>query len=203
MHTFAAVILGTVLFLSTSTAVFAQETRFLAGLKGGATVENSEDGLTGTVPAVGTWFSVALNPRWRAELEIWVPQYLKDNLGEPKHRDVLISGSVVRMFTAGTSRPFVLAGLSFSRTQDWFTFCTAPRTQQPGGGTVLALVGCDEPDVIERRRERNDGADGYLLLGGGIEIPVGRRLSVVADVRASVAPVSVLLRPGVGVAFRF
>ena len=64
-------------------------------------------------------------------------------------------------------------------------------------------MSCDEPDVIERRRERNDGRDGYLLVGGGLEIPIGARAHIVADLRVSLAPTSMLVRPGIGVAIGF
>jgi hypothetical protein len=179
----------------------AQEPRFSAAVNGGLTIENSEDGLTGTVAALGATASVGFSQWWRGEVELWLPRYLEDGNGEPKHRDILLSFSAVRTFRAGPTRPFLLAGFSFSQTQDWFTFCTAPRNI--GGTLTPALVSCDEPDVVERRRERNDGTDGYALLGGGVEIPVGSRVRIVGDVRFSLAPVSVLVRPAVGVAFTF
>lgn len=203
MHSLARPILSLAFLLITVTAASAQESRFTVGVKGGATIENSEDALTGTVPALGVTVSAALAPKWRGEFEFWLPGYLEDFYGEPKHRDILFSASAVRMFRDDGVRPFLVAGLSVTRTQDWFTFCTAVRPVGPGGAPGPALVSCDEPDLIDRRRERNDGTDGYLLFGGGVEIPIAPRLRGVVDLRMSLAPVSVLLRPGVGLVFTF
>ena len=166
-------------------------------------MEKSEDGLEGTVAALGLTGAFVFNQDWRAEAEFWLPRYLDDANGDPKHRDILLSFSAVRTFRAGKTRPFVLAGLSFSQTQDWFNFCTAERSLDPGAPPERILVSCGDPNVIERRRERNDGRDGYLLVGGGLEVPIGRRASIVADLRFCLAPASVLVRPGVGVAVRF
>lgn len=155
----------------------AQEARGLLALKGGVTSEHSEDGLTGTVPAIGATAGWRFASGWRVEVELWVPGYLEDARGEPKHRDILFSGAAVRHFGSARARPYLLAGLSLTRTEDWFT--------RPVG------------------RIKNVGTDGYLLTGGGVEIAVARRLAVVADVRVSLAPVSVLVRPGVGLALKF
>ena len=106
------------------------------------------------------------------------------------------------MFRAGRIHPYLLAGLSLTRTQDWFTFCTAERSSG-GGPAETVLVSCDEPDVIDRRRERNDGTDGYALAGAGVEIPLTTRVLIVADIRLSLAPVSILVRPSVGLSFGF
>ena len=203
MHTWTRIILAAVLPLLVTSAAAAQEARFSAAVKAGISAENSEDGLTGSAPALGVTASAAVSPNWRAEAEFWLPGYLKDSNGDPKHRDILVSVSAVRVFRAGRARPFVVAGLSFTQTQDWFTFCTADRVLDPGTPPVRALVSCDEPDIIERRRERNDGRDGYLLLGSGVEVPLGSRLRIVADVRLSLAPVSVIVRPGVGLVIGF
>lgn len=203
MHTCTRMILAAVLPLLFTTAAAAQEPRFSAAVKGGISVENSEDGLTGSAAALGLTASAPLSPNWRAEAEFWLPRYLKDRNGDPKHRDVLFSVSAVRVFRAGRARPFVVAGFSFAQTQDWFSFCTADRVLDPGTPPVRALVSCDEPDIIERRRERDDGRDGYLLLGSGVEVPIGSRLRIVADVRLSLAPVSVIVRPGVGLVIGF
>lgn len=202
MQTCLRTVIAALICLSAASAVSAQEPRFSIAGRGGATIEDSEDGLTGTAAAIGATGSFAFNCWWRGEIEFWLPQYLEDDAGEPKHRDVLFGFSAVRTFGEGRARPFVLAGVSFSRTQDWFTFCTAERAG-PGGTPVRALVGCDEPDVIERRRERNDGTDGYALVGGGVEIALTPRVNVVADLRVNLAPASVLVRPAAGIAFRF
>jgi hypothetical protein len=197
MQTIARFALALAIPLLVTTGAAAQEPRFHAAVKGGVTNEHSEDGLTGTVPALGLTAGVAFSPNWRGEAEFWLPGYLEDARGEPKHRDVLYSFSAVRLFGSGQVRPFVVAGLTFARVQDWFTFCTANR----GGGP--ALVSCDEPDVVDVRREKNVGTDGYLLAGGGVEIPLGDRLRVVADLRLSLAPASILVRPGLGLSVTF
>jgi hypothetical protein len=203
MRTYARVALAIVIPLLVAPVVSAQEPRFAVAVKGGVSAESSEDGLSGTVPALGGTGSVNLTPKWRGEVEFWLPAYLKDEDGEPRHRDILASVSVVRMLRAGPARPFLVAGLSISRTQDWLTFCTADRMPGTGGAPVRALVSCDEPDVIDRRRERNDGTDGYVLVGGGVEMPLAPRVHLVADIRVSLAPASVVVRPAVGVAVGF
>jgi hypothetical protein len=203
MQRVAWVLLSIVICPVLTSTVWAQEPRVFVGVKGGATAENSEDGVTGTVPALGANASIAFTSKWRAEFEFWLPGYLEDDFGEPKHRDVLFSVAARRMFAAGRTRPFLVAGISFSRTQDWFSFCTAERAIDPGGPPVRTIVSCGDADVIERRRERNDGMDGYLLVGGGVEIPITSRLQFVADLRGSIAPTSFLLRPGAGLALKF
>lgn len=203
MHSLMRAIVPTAFLLITVATASAQESRFTVAVKGGATIENSEDGLTGTVPAFGLTAAVPLSRMWRGEFEFWLPGYLDDAYGEPKHRDILFSLSAVRMFREDGVRPYLVAGLSVTRTQDWFTFCTANRPIGPGGALGPAMVSCDEPDLIERRRERNDGTDGYLLAGGGVEIPLAARVKAVVDLRFSLAPVSVLVRPAVGLAFSF
>ena len=203
MHILRRLTLAAALASLAPSIALAQEPRFTLTVKGGVNAENSEDGLTGTTPAVGVAAAVAFNAAWRGEVEFWLPGYLEDAAGDPRHRDLLFSGAAMRMFRAGRARPYVTMGLSISRTQDWFTFCTAERVPPSGGAPQPALVSCDEPDVIARRRERNDGTDGYALVGGGVEVPLGSRLAFVADLRVSVAPVSVLVRPSAGLSFTF
>ena len=202
MTTFTRAALTGVLLLSPALAA-SQETTWAAALKGGATIENSEDGLTGTVPALGVAVSRAFTPRWHGEIEFWLPGYLKDAAGAPKHRDVLFSGSTIRVLRDGAIQPFVIAGISLSRTEDRFTFCAADRVPPGGGAPVRAFVDCADPDVIERRDERHTGTDLYLLGGAGVTIAAGRRVRLVADVRLALAPTSVLVRPGVGLALGF
>ena len=203
MQTHARIALAALVSLLAASAASAQAPRFSVAVKGGVTIENSEDGLSGTVPAIGATGSFPFNRWWRGEVEFWLPGYLEDDRGEPKHRDILFGFAAVRTFGEGTARPFVLTGLSITRTQDWFTFCTAERVPGTGGPPVRALVSCDEPDVIDRRRERNDGTDGYALVGGGVEVSITPRVSLVADLRMSLAPTSLLVRPGVGVSIGF
>lgn len=181
----------------------AQAPRVWVAPRAGMTTENSEDNLKGTVPAFGLTADVPIGAGWSVDGELWVPGYLDDARGEPRHRDILFGAAAKRTFRAGRVHPYLLAGFSLSRTQDWFTFCTAERSPGTGGPAVPTLVSCDDPDVIDRRRERNDGTDGYALAGAGVEFPLSRRVRLVADLRLSLAPVSILVRPSVGVAFGF
>lgn len=180
----------------------AQGPTLWVAAKGGLTTENSEDNLKGTVPAFGLTASVLLGAAWSVEGEFWLPDYLEDARGEPRHRDILFGAAAKRMFRAGKVHPYLLVGFSLARTQDWFTFCTAERSSGTGP-PVPTLVSCAEPDVVDRRRERNDGTDGYALTGAGIELPLSRRVRLVADLRLSLAPVSILVRPSVGLALGF
>jgi hypothetical protein len=200
---FVRILLLVATLAAATTEAVAQEPRFAVAVKGGVSAENSEDNLQGTSPALGITASVGFAHGWRGEVEFWRPGYIEDANGDPKHRDILFSFSAVKMFQAGKVRPYVVFGLSLARTEDWFNFCTANRVNGPGGSMGPVLVSCDEPDIIEHRRERNVGNDGYLLGGGGIEYPITRHLGIVADVRVSLAPVSVIVRPGVGVVFTF
>ena len=193
MHSCTRVVAASIFMLMATSLAEAQGSRIHLAAKGGATIENSEDGLNGTVPALGLTGALTLSPRWRGEFEFWLPGYLTDSRGEPMHRDVLYSVSAVRLFRDDGIRPFVLAGLSLARTEDRLTLCS----------TGLALVSCDDPDVIDMRSEKHFGSGSYLLAGGGLEIPIGRRVNIVADVRLSLAAASVLVRPGLGVSIGF
>jgi hypothetical protein len=93
--------------------------------------------------------------------------------------------------------------LSIARTEDWLTLCVANRVPTGSATPARTLVSCDEPDVIEVTRDKHTGTSGYLLAGGGVEVPIGRRVYIVADVRLSLAPTSVLVRPAVGIGFAF
>jgi len=203
MQTSARILAAAFLLVLVAAPASAQESRFSLAVKGGASIEDSEDNLTGTKPALGATFSFPFNRWWRGEAEFWLPGYLEDDRGRPKHRDILFGFAAVRTFGEGAARPFLLAGMSITRTQDWFRFCFADRVLDPGAPPVRAAVSCDEPDVIERREERNDGTDGYALVGGGVAFSMAPRVNLVADVRFSLAPVSVIVRPAVGVAIDF
>jgi hypothetical protein len=203
MRSRARALIAAIIVLCLPAVAAAQEPRIRLAARAGVVSEHSEDNLKGTMPALGLLAAVVLTRDWRGEFEFWLPGYIKDSRGEPKHRDVLFSLSAVRLFHAGRTRPFVAAGFTLSRTEDWFTFCTA-RREPPGGGSMQpTMVSCDAPDVIDIRREKNAGMDGYLLTGGGIEIPLHPRVDLVAEVRVNLAPASVLVRPGAGIAVRF
>jgi hypothetical protein len=194
---------ASILVLAGISHAAAQEPRVHASVRGGATIEHSEDGVSGTVPAAGFTVALPLNADWRGELEVWVPGFIKDSLGQPRHRDVVFSASAVRLLRSSGVRPYVVGGLSLTRTEDRLTLCVANRVPHDGGAPVRALVSCEDPDVIEVTREKHTGTSGYLLAGGGVEIPIGRRVYILADLRLSLAPTSVLVRPGVGVGFSF
>jgi hypothetical protein len=203
MRSCGTVTLLALVCLASAGEAYAQEPRLHLAMKGGATIEDSEDGRSGSAPAAGVTAALALGTRWRAEAEFWLPGHLQDAAGAPEHRDVLFSGSVVRLLGAGRVRPYLQAGMTIARTEDALTLCSASRLP-PGGTTpVRAIVSCDEPDVTERVRETHIGRYGYLLLGGGVDIPINRRIAVVADVRFSVAPASMLIRPGIGLSVGF
>ena len=203
MPSYARLAAASVLVLAVIAPAAAQEPRVHASVRGGATIESSEDGLSGTTRAAGFTVALPINRNWRGELEVWVPGFIKDSLGQPRHRDVVFSASAVRLLRSSGVRPYVAGGLSLTRTEDRFTLCAANREPHDGGAPVRTLVSCDSPDVIEVTRDEHTGTSGYLLAGGGVEIPIGRRVYVVADVRLSLAPTSVLVRPGVGIGFAF
>ena len=203
MPTSARLAVASAVLLTFASSAAAQEPRVHASVRGGATIENSEDGLSGTVRAAGLTVALGSGPKWRGELEVWVPGFIRDDRGEPRHRDVVFSASAVRLLRSSGVTPYVVAGLSIARTEDRLTLCSANRVPPTGGAPARTLVSCDEPDVIDVMRETHTGTSGYLLAGGGVEIPLGRRVYAVADVRLSLAPVSVLVRPGVGIGLRF
>jgi hypothetical protein len=60
-------------------------------------------------------------------------------------------------------------------------------------------VACSEPDVRQRQRERTGTGSAYIVGGLGIEVPLGRRLRLVPEVRVHAAAASVIVRPSVGV----
>lgn len=203
MQTAARILVAGITVLVAAPAASAQESRFSVAVKGGASIENSEDGLTGTAPAVGATGSFRFNRRWQGEVEWWLPGYLEDDRGRPRHRDILFGVAAVRSFGERAARPFLLAGASISRTQDWLRFCSADRVLDPGGQPMRAIVSCDEPDVIERREERHDGTDAFAQVGGGVEFSITPRINLVADLRVSLAPAALLVRPAAGVAIEF
>ena len=198
--TFVAALLIT---LASGAVASAQESKLHVALKAGATIEDSEDATSGTAPALGLSAAWSLTPKWRLEAEFWQPGYLKDADGTPRHRDTLVSISAVRALGSGRIRPTLAAGYSFGRTEDRMTLCSADRVPPGGASAVRSFVSCAEPDVIERVDERRISNSGFFLLGGGLEIPIKGRVSVVADLRLSLAPAALLVRPGVGVAFGF
>lgn len=132
--------------------------------------------------------SFRFNRRWQGEVEWWLRGYLDDDRGRPRHRNILFGVAAGRSFDERAARRFLPAGVSISRTEDWFRFCSGDRVLDPGGQPTRAIVSCDEPDVIERREERHDGTDAFAQVGGGVEFSITPRRNLVADLRVSLAP---------------
>jgi hypothetical protein len=199
-----AVLLVWRLLTSDALAQTSRESRGYAGAKVGANHEEAEDGLRGTSVAGGAVVGFSLSRDWTLDVEVWVPKFLRDENGSPKHRDVLVSASAVRFFTDGAIRPFVLAGLSLAFTEDRLTTCIADRV--PFGQTgpaVPTIVDCSQPDVRERVDERFRSQSVYGLGGAGLEIRVAPRVRISPDVRFDVAVTSFIVRPSVAVSITF
>jgi hypothetical protein len=185
-------------------AQVAQDSQGFVGVKGGMNFEQAEDALAGMAPAGGLFAGIRFGPEWAVEVELWVPSYIRDSPGGPTHRDILVSVSAVRTLGAKNARPYLVAGLSLARTQSESTTCLADRSPDPSPGLpVPTIVDCSEPDVRERRREHFDGSATYVVGGLGFEVPLGRRLDLVPEVRVHVALGSVIVRAAVGVAVNF
>lgn len=189
----AVIALGT---CSVAGAQTVSDRRGYVAVKAGANHESAEDGLNATTGGGGVAVGFTFRGSWAVEAEIWVPGPIRDAAGDPEHRDIPVSASMIRFFRAGPSRPYLLAGLTTARTETHVTTCIADR------GTPT-IVSCEEPDVRERHRERFTSLSGYLLVGGGIEVPLGRRVRLAPEVRAHLAVTSVILRPAVAVIVNF
>lgn len=75
-----------------------------------------------------------------------------------------------------------LFGISGGYTQDRFLNCLAMRAL-PSGQEISTLVDCREPDVVSREEERFGGVSLFLLAGGGADIALSDRVSLVPQVR--------------------
>ena len=102
----------------------------------------------------------------------------------------------MRAFRAGGPQPYVLAGISSARTETYLTACIADRG-------VPTVVGCEEPDVRERHRERFPSGSAYVHAGAGVDVPLAGRLHLAPDVRVHLAATSIIVRPAVGVVLDF
>ena len=182
----------------------APDSPAFVGVKAGVNYEQAEDSLAGAAAAGGVFGGLALGPEWALEFEFWIPWPIRDSAGDSTHRDILLSVSAVRMLGAQGVRPYLVAGLSFGRTENRFTTCLADRLPAPSSGPpVPTIVDCAEPDVRERRREQVNGSATYVVGGMGIEVPVWRRTQLVPEIRLHVALTSVIVRPSVGVKINF
>jgi hypothetical protein len=178
--------------------------RASVGVKAGVNHEQAEDGLRGTVGAVGLAVRFPMGPSWGGELELWVPGFIEDGAGAPRHRDIQAGFSVVRHLGSSAPRPFVLFGGSIARTEDRFTTCLADRVSRPGTTEpVPTIVSCTEPDVRERRAERFVSSSAYAVAGAGVDVPLGSRWLLTPEVRLHAALTSVIVRASVGLAVQF
>ncbi|OFW08278.1 MAG: hypothetical protein A3H96_02105 [Acidobacteria bacterium RIFCSPLOWO2_02_FULL_67_36] len=91
--------------------------RGYVAVKGGFNHESAEDGLNATAGAGGLAAGISFGRALSGEVEVWVPAVFRDAAGDPKHRDIPVSLSIVRTVREGRVRPYVLAGLSGARTE--------------------------------------------------------------------------------------
>jgi hypothetical protein len=199
-----AIILLALALCSSVAAQPVSDSQPFVGVKAGMNYEQAEDGLSGAAVAGGFVGGITLGTEWELELELWIPSSIRDSAADSRHRDILLSVSAVRMLGAQGVRPYLLAGLSFARTENTFTTCLADRSPAPSSGPgIPTIVDCAEPDVREHRREQANGSATYVVGGLGIEVPLWRRVHLVPEVRVHVALTSVIVRPAVGVKINF
>jgi hypothetical protein len=160
--------------LAVGIPAYAQTSRPSVLVKGGANIERAEDATEGESFAVGADLLVPLGERWTFDVEFWLPRYF--TFGDDlRHRDILFSVGVLRHFGEGRTRPFLSFGLGVATTQE--------QRPAPFGET--------------------SNSNGFWFVGFGAEIAVSQRVAVVPDVRATLATGAFILRPALGVAFRF
>jgi Outer membrane protein beta-barrel domain len=173
MSGFRPVLLVTAI-LSFAVPAAAQTTRPSLLLKGGGNIERSEDATEGESFAFGADLLVPLANRWTFDVEFWLPAYFTFR-DELRHRDILLSVGVLRHFGGGRTRPFLSFGLGVGTTQE--------QRPAPFGKT--------------------SNSSGFWFIGTGADIAINPRVSIVPEVRATLAAAAFVLRPSVGVAFRF
>lgn len=160
--------------LASGVPAYAQTSRPSILFKAGANIERAEDATEGESFAFGADLLVPLGDRWTFDVEFWLPRYF--TFGEDlRHRDILFSIGALRHFGDGRTRPFLSFGLGVATTQE--------QRPEPFGET--------------------SNSNGFWFAGFGADIVVNPRVSVVPEVRATVATGAFILRPGIGVAFRF
>ena len=160
--------------LSLAIPARAQTARPSVLLKAGANIERSEDGTEGESLAFGADLLMPLGDRWTFDLELFFPQYFTVR-DEIRHRDVLLSVGVLRHFGGRRTRPFLSFGLGVMTTQE----------QRPAPFGEISNSG------------------GFWFVGTGAEVAVSTRVSIVPEVRTTLAAGAFLLRPSIGMAFRF
>lgn len=173
MSGFRRALLATAI-LSVATAAHAQTARPSVLLKAGANIERSEDGTEGESFAFGADLLMPLGDRWTFDVEFFFPQYFTFR-DEIRHRDILLSVGVLRHFGDGRTRPFLSFGLGVMTTQE----------HRPAPFGEFSKSG------------------GFWFVGTGADVAVTPRVSLVPEVRTTLAPGAFLLRPSIGLAFRF
>ena len=151
----------------------AQANRASILVKGGVNVERSEDAVKGESPAFGVDLLVPLDDRWTFDVEFWMPAYFTFGR-ENRHRDILMAVGILRFFGEGRSRGFASFGLGVATTQE----------QRPFFGNTS-----------------NTG--GYGFVGAGVEVRITDRLSVMPEIRSTLAVTALIIRPSIGIACRF
>jgi uncharacterized protein YceK len=189
---------------SSVSAQTAPDSQGFVGVKAGVNYEQAEDALAGAAAAGGLFGGIRFGSGWAVEAELWVPSFIRDSKGDAMHRDILVTVSAVRMLSGRSAHPYLVAGLSLARAQNEFTTCLADRLAGPSSGSAVpTIVDCSEPDVRERRREHTNGSATYLVAGMGLDVPLGRRLCLVPEIRVHVAVSSVIVRPTMGLMVKF
>jgi hypothetical protein len=175
--------------------------RWSVSVKAGSNHEQAEDGLSGSTVAGAAAFGFSLTSSWSGEVELWVPGFIASSSGAA-HRDIHVTFGMVRFFDGPRMRPYLLAGASVARSENRLTTCFGRSAPPPGSATTnptFGIVSCSEPDVLERRRERYTTTTTYLVGGAGVEVPLGRTIRIVPEVRIHAAPASVIVRTAVGI----
>jgi hypothetical protein len=204
----SAGIVASLMVLVTCGAAQAQvpaDERWSVSVKAGSNHEQAEDGLSGSSAAAAAAFGFSLTSAWSAEVELWVPGFITNSSGAG-HRDIHVSFSMVRSFDGARLRPYVLAGASAARTEDRSTICFGRSAPPPGSAattSTFSVVSCSEPDVLERRNARHTSTTTYLVGGAGVEVPLGRAIRIVPEVRVHASPASVIVRTAVGMKLVF
>ncbi len=152
----------------------AQTARPSVLLKGGINIERSEDGVEGQSPAFGLDLLMPLDERWTFDVEFWLPRYFRFLGDENRHRDVLLSVGVLRYFGDGQSRGFISFGLGAATMQE----------QRPFFGNTTRT-------------------SGYGFAGAGVEVRITDRFSLIPELRSTLAITALIVRPSIGVAYRF
>lgn len=178
-----------------------RDSRPYVAVKGGLNAESAEDGVSGSSGAAGLAVGFGRGGAWTFEVEFWLPDYI--DLGGKTHRDTLVSAAFIRPFGTRSVRPHILVGASAGRVEERSTICFAMRQPPGSSASVRTLVPCEDDDVIDRQRDERSNGALYGVAGAGLEIPLGRRVQLVPEVRVNLAITAVILRPAVALRIAF